>query len=111
MYVFDRCDPPRSIQIAASGAIARGPSLIVGVIVAGGGADAAVHVYDGVNAQGERKLSVYSADKSTTPVSIPDGIKCEKGIYVSVNAATDLTTVLFYVGHEPKNGDTGKQGQ
>ncbi len=102
MYCFDRSVPPQSEFLDGSRVLTRGPSLIVGISVCGGGADAAVNVYDGDSDKGKRKIAVYAANKSTESPKIQDGIKCEQGIYVALNATTDLTTVLFYVGTEVK---------
>jgi hypothetical protein len=99
MVIFPRDRPPRVVFLTALiSLVTKGPALIVGLSVAGGGADAVVNVYDGVNANGERKISVYAANKSTESPNISHGIMCETGIYVALTAVTDLTTLMYYPG-------------
>jgi len=96
--LFDRGDPPRSIQIAADRPVHDGPCLLVAVAVVGAAQGSTVVFYDGLNANGEAKLTLTVPTTFSLIAPLPDGILFDRGLYVAGASAVGLVTVSWYRG-------------
>jgi len=95
---YDFSAPPRSVELASDQVVHRGPCLLVGVVVSGVGAAAKVQLHDGIDTNGERRLTVQAPDTYSFSPELKGGIEFRSGMYANLNAVTDLTTVLYYPG-------------
>lgn len=100
MYIFDKSVPPRSIEVNANQIIAKGPCLVVEMTGAGVGAAGLGLLYDGVDANGERKATVQVLANTTLSRGNPYGMLFEHGIFATVSVATMFLTVAYFPGAE-----------
>ena len=98
MIAYDTRVPPRTIEIHASGRVDIGPALLVSAVISGAGADSKAILYDGKDSNGDLKLTLQAATKESFQALFPMGIEFQKGIYLTVSAATDSLTLSFFPG-------------
>jgi hypothetical protein len=98
MFRYNKKRAPRSVQLEASTIVHKGPCLVMAVSVCANGANATVNLYDGVSTGGERKLTIAVTNGLTLSPVIVSGIEFKTGLYVTLGAATDLTTISLYPG-------------
>lgn len=81
--------------VNASGIIHRGPCLITGFVVTDNAVNGVANLYDGLNAQGKHKCRVSVLAHTTFPWPIMHPVDFDRGIYVTVGAATTFVTVCY----------------
>lgn len=75
--------------------IHKGPCLVVGITISADGVNADCDVYDGENANEERKFHLEALAGTTFGAQLWEGTDFDKGIYVVVNAATTFVTIQY----------------
>lgn len=85
-----------SLNITASGLITNKPALVFAVQINSDavGASYAV-IYDGENATGQQKITIGAVTSDSKAFHSNSGIKCEKGIYVSLSENVRSFTIVF----------------
>lgn len=98
MIVFDRKEPPRSIEVNTSQQLHIGPALIVSLQIAEEGSKGSAIVYDGGNANGTRKATLRAVQNYCFSPYISGGIMCSTGIYVAVNDENTYLRIEYIPG-------------
>lgn len=80
--------------------INRGRALLGSVLVSSDGADGEIDVYDGVSAADPLICKILAPDTYSFQARFGEGVLCQRGIYIDVNADTTYFTVE-YVPIEP----------
>ena len=84
---------PRTVQVLASGRIYSGPCVLDYALLSGDGANAKVVFYDGFDASGTAKATLLCLNGDSREINPRIPILFEKGIYITVGAATDTLSV------------------
>lgn len=95
MFETYRRGLPRTVSKSVSRCIYKGPALITGLSVSGTAATPDAQVLDGENSNGEIKIDLRVIQDESFSPNLGEGIFCERGIYVAVDASTTLLTVVY----------------
>lgn len=79
--------------VTASRVLVKGRCLVQTARLSGGSDTATLKVYDGVDANGEIRLSLVAAANSADSDFAPVGDLCERGCYVALTGTGSVATV------------------
>lgn len=85
-----------SFYLSASGLITGKPALLISILIRSLSTGVGVAtIYDGANATGKTLFDISALTSDSKPWSPPEGIKSEKGIYVSFGTYVASVTVSY----------------
>ena len=88
--------PRNWVRLAADGLAVEGPCLVHSIIFTPGGSDQYVNVYDGRDATaGKLFAEVIAKSEETRSVSLGQGVRFDRGVYVDVQDPGDAVTIVF----------------
>lgn len=77
--------------------IQKGSGVLEGIVVTPDGAGAEIKIYAGVNDSADEIIHLVCPADTSRVYSFRDGIYCETGIYITVNASTTIYTIMYDV--------------
>ena len=82
-------------RIAASTLVCEGPCLLVGLVAAPVTTSGYITAYDGLDANGEAKVTLDVTKGATLPYDPPIPIKLQQGLYIAFTTYAGYAAVQF----------------
>jgi len=85
----------QAVMVNANTVVLKSPGIVGNICIAGDGANGDCDIYDGENANAERKYHLEVLSGSTAEIGAGHFRKFNHGIYIVVNASTTFVTVEY----------------